>query len=435
MNEEGRNFAGLITACGTINKAASARREMKTTVTRRRVSIANPRGQKLQGLCQVPKNWSFLKRPQVKEKLFREREKSTPTGCCADDTITMGPNFQTPDSMVDHRSVFVKLNIFDKTIETVCGSGAKLSCLSSDIFHKLRKLGQKKFLATETELVAVNKLAVTCKRTVRLPIIHVLKHYENELHVPINSEPDCFLGLTFLRTHMSDLWFSNDWLHLDSKNHVPLYHRKHNHQLNTVFRVKATETVSVPAGHAKIWPAWIQEGKWPLTEIPAPFEPVVLISTLKKAVVPNVLFNFAENVPFTFEKLGDEVFMVYENTTLGSSEFFLSQALKHIDCEPPKSTTNEIDEFYDLKHVIDLVSPAVPLKERQKFAELVQKFTDVFSKNQWYIGKCDVTSLKIVFTRVQSSQNTESQTAFTLQARSEKNHWRVFCRRAHVAMS
>ena len=214
----------------------------------------------------------------------------------------MGPHFQTPNSMVDHRSVFVKLNVFDKTIEAVCDSGATVSCLSSDIFGKLLKLGQKKILATESELVAVNKLAVTFIRTIRLPIINVLKPYENEFHVPINSEPDCFLGLNFLRTHMSDLLFSNDWLQLDSKNHVPLYHRKHNHELNTVFRVKATETVSVPAGHAMIWPAWIQERKWPLTEMPAPFDPVVLISTLKKAVVPNVFFHFAENVPFTFEK-------------------------------------------------------------------------------------------------------------------------------------
>ena len=90
---------------------------------------------------------------------------------------------------------------------------------------------------------------------------------------------------------------------------------------------------------------------------------------------------------------GDEVITVYENTTLGTSEFFPKQALNHIVSPPPKSKTIEIDESYDLKHVIDSISPAIPVWN--KFAELVQQFADVFSKNQWDFGKCDATSHKI----------------------------------------
>ena len=244
--------------------------------------------------------------------------------------------------------------------------------------------------------MAANKLPISSRGTVRLPITIGPKHYEHEFHVLIDSEADCLVGLDFLRTNKCDPLFSKDPLRLDSKNHVPLYNRKLNHEVNTVFRVIATETVSVPAGYAMILPARIQEWQRPLMEMPALFEPVERISTLKNAVVPSVLLNFPEeNVPVTIENTGDEVVTVYANTTLGTSEFFPKQALNHIVSPPTKSKTSEIDESYDLKHVIDSISPAIPIKMRHKFAELVQLFADVFSKNQWDIGKCDATSHKI----------------------------------------
>ena len=81
-----------------------------------------------------------------------------------------------------------------------------------------------------------------------------------------------------------------------------------------------------------------------------------------------------------FKILGMKKITVYENTTLGTSEFFPKQALNHIVSPPPKSKTSEIDESYDLKHGIDSISQAIPIKVRHKFAELMQQFADVFSK-------------------------------------------------------
>ena len=218
--------------------------------------------------------------------------------------------------MVDHRSVFLKLTVFGKTLEAVCDSGASVPCLSSVVFDKLQKLGKLKLLPTETKLVAANKLPITSRGTVRLPITIGPKHYEHEFHVLIDSEAACLVGLNFLRTNKCYPLFSKDLLRLDSKNHVSLYNRKLNHEVNTVFWVIVTETVSVPAGHAVFLPARTQEWQRPLMEMPALFEPVEGRSTLKNAVVPSVLFNFAEkNVPVTIENIGDEVITVYENTT------------------------------------------------------------------------------------------------------------------------
>ena len=111
---------------------------------------------------------------------------------------------------------------------------------------------------------------------------------------------------------------------------------------------------------------------------------------------PSVLFSFAEEkVPFANENIGAGVITVYENTTSGTSEFFPKQAFNHIVSATPKPKTNEVDESYDLKYVIDSIGPVIPIRTRHKFAELVQKFATVFSKNQSDVGKCDATSQKI----------------------------------------
>ena len=209
--------------------------------------------------------------------------------------------------------------------------------LNSVVFDKFQKLGILKLLPMETKLVAANKLPVTSRRTVRLPNTIGPEQYENEFHVLIDSEADCFKGRDFLKTHKCDPLFSKDLLRLDSKDHVSLFFRKLNHEIYTVFRVLVTETFSVPTGHAMVLPALIEEWKRPLSQMPALFEPVARINTLKNDVVCSVLFNSAEaNVQmFTKEKTGEKVITVFENTTLGSSEFFSKQALNHIVSAPP----------------------------------------------------------------------------------------------------
>ena len=99
------------------------------------------------------------------------------------------------------------------------------------------------FFTNENQTSGYNKLTVTSKGTVRVPIIIDPKQYEHAFDVLMRSKADCFMGLDFLRTHKCDALFSKVPLRLDSKNHLQLYHRKLNHDVNTVFCVKATETV------------------------------------------------------------------------------------------------------------------------------------------------------------------------------------------------
>ena len=82
---------------------------------------------------------SFPERMQGSQKEPFKLEMSTLAGQSADKTTNRGPQIQTLNSVVDHRSVFVQLSIFDTVIEAVCDSGASVSCLSSEAFSRLTK--------------------------------------------------------------------------------------------------------------------------------------------------------------------------------------------------------------------------------------------------------------------------------------------------------
>ena len=83
-------------------------------------------------------------------------------------------------------------------------------------------------------------------------------------------------------------------------------------------------------------------------------------------------------MPVTIENTGYQINTVSENKTLDTSEFFPKQAMNQIVSSPPETKTNGVDEQYDIKHVIDPISPTMPIKMRHKFVELAQKFPEVF---------------------------------------------------------
>ena len=325
-------------------------------------------------------------------------EMSTLAGQSADKTTNRGPQIQTLNSVVDHRSVFVQLSIFNTVIEAVCDSGASVSCLSSDAFGKLKNGKKLELKPSDTKLVAANKQPIVTRGIVQLPLQIGPRHYEHSFHVLEQAEADCLLGLDFLKTHKCDPLFSQDILRLDEKTTVPLYHRQLTDAKTTVFRVVVSETVSVPPRHTMIVPAHIKDWKRPLNEGVAIFEPHERFDGSKEAVAPSILFNFAEeNIPVTIENSGEEPLILYEKTTLGTSEAIPDLPIQNVVTETKslKSKIDEKDESYDLKNVVDGVDPEIPFKIKQKFAELVYEFEDVFSQNQWDIGRCEATTHKI----------------------------------------
>ena len=82
---------------------------------------------------------------------------------------------------------------------------------------------------------------------------------------------------------------------------------------------------------------------------------------------------------------------------MGSSEILPNLPKQNVVTETKslKSKIDEKKETYDLKNVVGGVSPEIPLKVKQRFADLEYENGDVFSQNQWDIGRCKATSHKM----------------------------------------
>ena len=156
------------------------------------------------------------------------------------------------------------MQIFEQTIEAVCDCGASVSCQSPKIFETL-KLNHKIELRTcERKLRAANGLPIEVRGVIRVPVKLGTTLYEHDFCVLEQSEADCLLGLDFLEKHKCDPLFSRMELKLDSGNSVPLYHKKFDdYGVDTIFRVVASETLSVPSGHVTLIPAHIPSFKCP----------------------------------------------------------------------------------------------------------------------------------------------------------------------------
>ena len=117
----------------------------------------------------------------------------------------------------------------------------------------------------------------------------------------------------------------------------------------------------------------------------------------KEVRANHVLFNFAgETIPVILTNTGDEEVMIHKDTTLGQSELVATDKIQNISTlrKSPKLTDKK-DAKHDLKIVKNSIDSGISLEAKAKFSEPIEEFSDVFSKNEWDIGQCDVTAHKI----------------------------------------
>ena len=337
--------------------------------------------------------------PEQSKQQFK-LESSTLTGRSADNEISSDPQPQLLHAVVDHRSVFVKIQFMDRTIEAVCDSGASVSCLSSSVFDSLQPKTPLKLLPSTTQLKAANQLPIETRGTVSLPVRIADRVYDHTFHVLVKSESDCLIGLDFLEDHKCDPLFSKKKLLISDSISVPLYHKKFEIPYNKVFRVVSQDTISIPSGHSVVVPAFIPDWKCPPIELVAAFEPNERFSGEKALMAPDMLFNLtADVIPVIIENSGDEPITVYKDTTLGTSEVVPKEHIQNVGMSRSRETQeakfDKLDDKYDLRHVKTAVDEQLSTSLQKKFDKLIDEFSDVFSKNEWDISKCDVTSHKI----------------------------------------
>ena len=183
-------------------------------------------------------------------------------------------------------------------MEAVCDCGASVSCLSSKIYNELKKTYQITLEIYTRSLRAANGLPIDVKGIIRVPVYLWNKLFHHDFRVLEKSEADCLLDLDFLERHKGDPLFSRMELKLDSTHSVPLCHKKFEIGHNAIFRVVATDTINVPAGHAAILRAHIPNWKRPLFHLNAVFEPLEKVTMSENISAPKTLFDFSdESIP------------------------------------------------------------------------------------------------------------------------------------------
>ena len=274
-----------------------------------------------------------------------------------------------------------------------------MSCLSSEIYDSLKLKHSLKLQPALRQLKAANQLPIETRGVVRLPISLGGRKFEHNFHVLAKSEADCLIGLDFLEDHQCDPLFSQKKLRVNDDTFVPLYHKVYTIQTDQVFRVASTDNVWIPAGHSMIIPAHIPGWKRPPIELAAVFEPHERFKVDKEVSADHVLFKFAEEtIPVMVTNTGDEAVMIHKGTTLGQSELVATDEIQNISTlksrKSPKLTDKK-DAKYDLKLVKNSIDTGISQEAKAKFSKLINEFSDVFSKNEWDIGQCDVTAHKI----------------------------------------
>ena len=289
------------------------------------------------------------------------------------------------------------MKLYEKKIEAVCDCGAIVSCLSPLIYDELKqthKLDLKP--CPRRKLKAANGLPIEVKGVVRLSVVIGPKSYEHDFCVLDKSEADCLLGLDFLETNKCDPLFSCMKLKLNSNSFVPLYHKQFDCGNDNVFRVISTETLSIPPGHTRIIPAHIPKWKRPPIQICTLFEAKDNFEPNNEVSAPSVLFDLTEEViPIAIDNKTEEAITIYKNTTLEFSEIVPEAVMNNISKLPkslPAPIKNNKNDLNILKTSVD---KDIPKRFQDQFGSLVKEFSDIFSKSDWDLGRCDVTTHRI----------------------------------------
>ena len=89
---------------------------------------------------------------------------------------------------------------------------------------------------------------------------------------------------------------------------------------------------------------------------------------------------------------------VYNSTSLGSFSVVGSAkiaATNRIIADLPDHPHGQVPDKYDVKAVMKQTQSSMDPQIRAQFAQLLRTFSDVFSKPEWDIGKCDLVQHKI----------------------------------------
>ena len=242
------------------------------------------------------------------------------------------------------------------------------------------------------KLRAANGLPTELKGVVRVPVVIGPKSYEHGFCVLDKSEADFLLGLDFLGSNKCDPFFSCMKLQLDSNSFVPLYHKQFECGHENVFRVISTETFSLPPGHRRI--ILVHITNWKRLPYKSAHYSNLEINLNQITKYPHQMYflilqkrSFRWPLTTKVKKRSRS-----KNTTHRFSEIVPEAVINNISNLPKPLPAPIKNNKYDLNILEKSVDKENPKRFHDQFGSLKEKCPDIFSKSEWDLGKCDVTT-------------------------------------------
>ena len=222
--------------------------------------------------------------------------------------------------------------------------------------------------------------------------------YQQQFFVLKSSEADCLLDLDFLEDNHCDALFSSMQIRLPNSQTVPLFQSRKAHSDPSPEQVKviARETTFIPASHEAVILGELLTQSF-LEKSEGVFEPSPASCERHQLLAFSSLCEYGEMIPARLSNPVEDV-TVYKGTSLGSFSVVGSAemaAMNRVIADLPDDPQGQVPDKYDIKEVMKQIQSSMDPQIRAQFAQLLRTFSDVFSKSEWDIGKCDFVQPKI----------------------------------------
>ena len=246
--------------------------------------------------------------------------------------------------------------------------------------------------------MAANQAEIHVSGTVSLPTSLANNRYQQQFFVLKSSEADCLHGLDFLEDNHCDALFSSMQLRFPNSQTVSLFHSRKSLSDPSPEQIKviARETTFIPADHEAVILGELLTQRF-LEKSEGIFEPSPAFCKKHQCLAFSSLCESGEIIPARLINPVEDV-TVYKCTSLGSFSavgYAEIAALNRVFADLPDTPQGQVPDKYDVKEVLKQTQSSMDPQIRAQFAQLRRTFSEVFSKSEWDIGKCDLVQHKI----------------------------------------
>ena len=327
---------------------------------------------------------------------FKLKQPAHERGGCAVDPHRLTNEPAILNSVIDNKSNFVNLEVCSSPVTAVC-KGASVSCISQRLLKRLPVNFQNELQPAHRRVLVANQVEIPVTGTATLPISIVSNRYQQQFFVRKSSEADCLFDLDFLEGNHCDALFSSMQLRFPNSHTVPFFHSRKAlwDPCPEQVEVIARETTFNPAVYEAVILGLLTESFPEKSE--GIFEPSPAFFEKHQLLAFSSLCESGEMVTARLINPVEDV-TVYKGTSLGSFSAVGSAeiaAMNRVIADLPDHPQGQVPDKYDVKEVIKPTQSSMDPQIRAQFAQLLRTFSDVFSKSEWSIGKCDLVQHKI----------------------------------------